>query len=69
MVENLDPEISVDGIKSDDDLLSVGINSVSFIKVVVGIEEEFQFEFDESALNVKNLGSIQALINYINSKV
>ena len=50
-------------------LQDVGINSLGFIRLVVEIENEFQFQFDDDMLNIELFHSIQELVAYIDGKV
>lgn len=52
-------------IKPDDDLSSFGVNSVNFIKLVVAVEEEFGFEFDDEQLDFNNFKTINGIVEYI----
>jgi acyl carrier protein len=40
------------------DLQDLGLNSVNVIKLIILIEQEFKFEFDEKDLYFENLNSI-----------
>lgn len=55
-------------IKDDDLLLENGIDSISMIEIVVGIEEELKIEFEASKLNYETLKSINSICKYIESK-
>lgn len=66
---NIDLEDSIEEIKLDDDLLLLGINSLSFVKIVVALENEFNMEFNEDDLDYELFRNADALINYIKSKI
>jgi acyl carrier protein len=53
----------------EDDLGEIGLNSVSFIKVVVKIEAKFCLEFDDNNLGFNNFENLQALIQYLENKL
>lgn len=57
------------GIKfSDESLLKdVGINSLSFIKLIVALEEEFDVEFEDSELGKFETCTLATLTEYIES--
>lgn len=59
----------IDLVGCEEDLMEIGINSYSAIRIIVEIEHEFDFEFDEEGLNFENIQQIQSLVNYIKSKV
>lgn len=40
------------------------ISSVDFIKIIVSIEEEFGFEFDDEDLEIGRFSSLEELIDY-----
>lgn len=63
-VSNLD--ISAEQIKLEDQLSSFGITSLGFIKVIVGLEKEFDLEFDDNNLNIEKFNKVGNLITYIN---
>lgn len=50
-------------------LQDVGINSLGFIRLVVAVENEFGFQFEDDMLNVELFQTIQELITYIEGKV
>lgn len=60
-------EISVarDDIGSDDNLIEFGINSVTFIKLIVALEIEFDSEFDDSLLDINQFPTIKSLVTYL----
>mgnify|MGYP001401524314 CR=1 FL=1 len=49
------------GTKIDD----IGLSSISFIKMIVDIEEEFNIEFDDESLEFSKFDIIQDFIDYI----
>ena len=55
-------------IKDDDLLLENGIDSISMIEIVMGIEEKLEIEFEASKLNYETLKSINSICKYIESK-
>ena len=56
-------------ITLNDQLLSLGIDSLSYIKIIVAIEEEYNFEFDDKFMQVESFADIIHLVQYIESKV
>lgn len=52
-------------ISSSDDLTAFGVNSISYIKIVVAIEQEFGVEFDEVNLDFSMFKTINSLSEYI----
>lgn len=71
LVEVINDVYDVDvtkGIGNETTLSEFGINSVSFIKLIVEIEEEFDFEFDDDKLSHKAFNSLKCLVAYIDEK-
>ncbi len=56
-------------LNQEDNLAQLGMNSVSFIKLVVSLEEEFSFEFDDEDLDYKKFTTLTSLCNYVNKKI
>lgn len=54
-------------LQQSDDLLLLEMNSISFIKAVVELEEIFGIEFDDEKLNFNENHSLDGLCNYIES--
>jgi len=67
--DNIDLIVPIDSIGLEDDLSGLGVNSVSFIKMVVAIETEFGFEFDDDSLDFNNFKTIGDLSSYINKRL
>ncbi len=66
--ESIENEI-IDQIVLEDDLSSIGVNSITFIKIVVDLETEFDFEFDDEMLSYKSFPTINSLVEYVDSKL
>lgn len=56
-------------LKETMDISSLGINSFLFIKLVVAIEKEFDFEFENEQLLVNNFRYIGDIVKYIQSHI
>ena len=55
---------------SDEELFeNYGLNSVDFIKVIVGIETEFNFEFEDDELDMSSYRNLNDLIMFIQKKI
>lgn len=61
--------VPIEEVGIEDDLMNLGMNSINSIKVIVAIEEEFGFEFDDEDLNFENFRNIRKLVSYIESRV
>ena len=60
---------SVDEISADGELRTLGLNSISFIKLVVALEQEFGIEFDDQYLYMDNIKTFGDLVEYIDSTI
>lgn len=56
-------------LQDNDDLLQLGINSISFIKIVVDIERIFSFEFEDEALDFNKFASFNSLCSYVENQM
>lgn len=61
--------VPIEEVGIEDDLMNLGMNSINSIKVIVAIEGEFGFEFDDEDLNFENFRNIRKLVSYIESRV
>lgn len=61
-LKNMDSERIVD---LDKPLISYGVDSVTFIQLILRIEEEFDVEFDDSVLNQNDLSSINKIVMHL----
>jgi acyl carrier protein len=63
--ENLEDGNELDNLKPDDDLSVLGINSVTFIKLVIAAEMEFGITWNEEDLDYRNFSTINNIVDYI----
>jgi acyl carrier protein len=47
---------------------SSGIDSLTFIKIVVTLESEFEFEFDDEMLLITKFPTVKTMVEYVESK-
>ena len=68
-VKELIKELLPDGIMIEDETLlkDAGINSLSYIKLVVSLEDEFDIEFEDSELGKFESSTPATLTEYIES--
>ena len=66
--ENAEMQKDFSHITSDIDLKNIGINSITFIKIVVSIETEFGIEFEDEDLDYNKFPNIKSLVNYVEDK-
>lgn len=65
MKENIELTADVDEIKLDDVLVNYGINSITFIKFIVLLENEFDIQVDDENLDYTKMSTLSSLISYI----
>lgn len=58
-------ENAIQYLHENDDLAKLGMNSISFISMVVKLEAEFGFEFEDEALDYNKFTSLNLLCNYV----
>lgn len=64
-MENPNIEEKIETVKLSD----LGINSISFIKIIVALEEKFNFEFDDEDLDYEKFEYFSDLCAYINNRI
>lgn len=47
----------------------LNIDSITFIKIIVALEEAFDFEFDDEMLLISKFPTIESMIEYVKTKV
>ncbi|MCD1260593.1 acyl carrier protein [Paenibacillus athensensis] len=65
--ENLDDVGGLESIHPDADLSALGVNSMTFIKLVVAMEMEFGVSWDDEDLELSNFLTVNNIIDYIQS--
>lgn len=63
---NLDSKIG--DVTLETEFTGTGIDSITFIKLIVALEEEFDFEFDDEMLLVTAFPTIKSMIDYVEKK-
>lgn len=53
-------------ITLNDSLESLQVNSITFIKIIIALEEEFGIEFEDDKLLVTNFSSVGDIAIYLN---
>ena len=51
------------------DFASIGVESITFIKIIVALELEFDFEFDDEMLLITNFSTLKSMVDYVESKI
>ena len=58
-----------DNITFETNLGDISLDSLTFIEVIVRIEQEFGIEFDDEDLNIDDCGTIGDVIHYVEGKI
>ena len=61
-------EVDESEIKQDFNLVDAGFNSITFIKLIIAIENYFSFEFEDDDLDIFKLQTLNKLVEYIENK-
>jgi len=56
-------------ISQVDSFSQLDIDSITFIKIVVALESEFDFEFDDEMLLITKFPTVKTMIEYVELKV
>ena len=67
IVPNLNPEIG--DVTLETGFSDAGVDSITFIKIIVALESEFDFEFDDEMLLITAFPTIKSMIEYVETKV
>jgi len=67
IVSTLDSKIG--DVTLDTGVAGAGVDSITFIKIVVALEGEFDFEFDDDMLLITKFPTVKTMIEYVESKV
>ena len=68
MIEDNEVLNDIEEIDGESTFDSLGLNSIMFIKKIVAIESEFDFELEDEELNMEKFNTINELISYIINK-
>ncbi len=67
IAKNIDKTI-FDAISMETDFCSIGIDSITFIKIVVALENTFDFVFDDEKLLLSCFPTVKSMIEYVKQK-
>lgn len=62
-------ECSIEDISDDNIISNMGIDSITFVEMLVALECEFDFEFDTKKLVITAFPTINSLIDYVLKKI
>ncbi len=61
--------IDINQIKEEDNLYSIGLDSLNVINLIVSIESKYNIKFDDEDIELKNWKNISTIKNIINKKL
>lgn len=61
--------ISIGNNLINQEIKDIGINSITFVKIIVTIENKFNIEFDFDMLSINQFSTLASLIVYVRSKL
>ena len=64
LIENVTERITM-----DENLKNIGFNSLIFVKLVVSIEDTFQFTFDDEMLDYNRYKTLRDISDYIQARI
>lgn len=56
-------------LKENDDLTEIGLDSISFIKIIVALEQNYDIEFDDVSLDFSNFDSFNKLCDFVKESI
>ena len=59
----------IDNKLEEDESIFDQIDSITFVKMVVALETEFDFEFDDEMLSGSKFETMEELIDYVKQKI
>lgn len=65
----INSDIDVDLIQLEDNLPQYGMNSISCIRLIVSIEDQYGFKVEDENLIVENFQSISKIVSYISKRI
>lgn len=68
IISNIDAKF-LNNISLETEFSSIGLDSITFIKIVVALEGEFSFEFDDEMLLITAFSTIKSMVEYVESKI
>lgn len=57
--------MALDQLKDDSDLYHAGLTSLATVSLMLALEDEFDIEFPDSMLGRKTFGSIEAIVDAV----
>ncbi len=65
IVASIIEQIDIHTLDYDDDLQQMGMDSISFIRVIVNLEDEFEIEFPDDYLLIDNMNTLNKIVDNV----
>ena len=65
IVASIIEQIEIHTLDYDDDLQQMGMDSISFIRVIVNLEDEFEIEFPDDYLLIDNMNTLNKIVDNV----
>lgn len=62
-------DVPCENIELDDELSTLGIDSLQLVELIITLEDEFAVKFDDSDLDPSNIRSVASIIELIKKTV
>lgn len=59
---------NIDEINEEEDLVNIGVDSLNIIKLIIGIEEEFNIHFQDTDIQGKSWKNLKTISNLIKER-
>jgi Acyl carrier protein len=69
VIENIKVPMSLEDINLKLKLSDIGVDSITFIQIVVALETEFGIEFDDEDLSYEKFPCLESLISFVKNKI
>ena len=65
IIDSIVEKININTLGPDDDLQQMGMDSISFIRIIVTIEEDFEIEFPDDYLLMDNMNTLNKITDIV----
>ena len=62
------PDVNVEELSEDDDIFSMGLDSINAMTLVTNLQETFGLQFDSQEINFENFQNIKSIAEFIETK-
>lgn len=67
LLEEIIPNLSISENQFDEDLTVLGMDSISFIRLVVNLEDEFKCEISDSQLLISEMNTVNKIVSVLST--